>query len=275
MEAAWRLGIMSASPTMEGATVHQVADLVSQLVLAVPFIIGLFLYFLAIFFSRQKKRSWPVHRTIFWISGIFFAVVAVAGPVANRAHTDFTYHMAGHLLLGMLAPLLLALAAPMTLLLRSLSVTSARRVSRFLRSKPIRILSNPITASVLNIGGLWVLYTTRLYHAMHDNILLYLIVHFHIFLAGYLFTISILYIDPVAHRTSYVYRSIVLVLALAGHGILAKYLYAHPLGGVPVNQAETGGMLMYYGGDAVDLILLIILFFHWYKSTSPKEVFSF
>lgn len=275
MKAAWQLEIMSTSPTMEGAVMHQITDLVTQLALAGPFIIGLFLYFLAIFFSRKKERSWPVHRTIFWISGVFFAVVAVAGPVANRAHNDFTFHMAGHLLLGMLAPLLMALAAPMTLLLRALSVTSARSVTRLLRSKPIRILSDPITASVLNIGGLWVLYTTPIFHAMHDNILLYLVVHFHVFLAGYLFTISIVYIDPIAHRTSYVYRSIVLVLALAGHGILAKYLYAHPLDGVPASQAETGGMLMYYGGDAVDLILLIILFFHWYKSTSPKKAFSF
>lgn len=270
MKTAWHLEIISTSAPVLETSMHQVTSIAPQLLLAIPFMAGFILYFLAIFLSRQKGRNWPVHRTIFWVFGTFFAVAAVAGPVANRAHTDFTYHMAGHLLLGMLAPLLMALAAPMTLLVRSLSVTSARKVSRLLRSQPVRILSDPITASILNIGGLWLLYTTNLFHAMYESVILYLIIHLHVFLAGYLFTTSIIYIDPIAHRTSYVYRSIVLVLALAGHGILAKYLYAHPLDGIPVSQAETGGMFMYYGGDAIDLMLIIILFFHWYKSTSPK-----
>lgn len=48
--------------------------------------------------------------------------IAVIGPLSRQSHADFTIHMAGHLLLGMLAPLLNAIAAPMTLLLRTLNV---------------------------------------------------------------------------------------------------------------------------------------------------------
>ena len=34
------------------------------------------------------------------------AVAVFAGPLADAAHLDFRFHMAGHLLLGMLAPVL-------------------------------------------------------------------------------------------------------------------------------------------------------------------------
>jgi len=45
----------------------------------------------------------------------------------------------------------------------------------------------------------------------------------------------------------------------ACHGILSKYIYAHPPMGVPIDQAKTGGLVMYYGGDAIGLILITIL----------------
>ncbi|WP_059103614.1 cytochrome c oxidase assembly protein [Shouchella shacheensis] len=215
-------------------------------------------------------RTWPLHRYVFWFLGVLCATASVVGPLADRAHTDFTAHMIGHLLLGMLAPLLLVLAAPMTLLLRTINVHTARRLSRVLKSWPVRIPSHPVVASILNIGGLWVLYTTGVYVAMQQNMFLHLVVHFHVFVAGYLWTLSMIYIDPTPHRFSFVYRAIVLVTALAGHGILSKYMYAQPPPGVPIAQAELGGLLMYYGGDAIDMVLIFILCLHWFKATRPR-----
>src|SRR5690606_21044179 len=160
---------------------------------------------------------------------------------------------------------------PTTLLLRTLNVRSARHLSRLLKSKLSRFYTHPIVASLLNIGGLWVLYTTGLFNAMHHSLLLHLLIHIHVFVAGYLFTISIIYIDPVSHRFSYKYRTIVFIIALAGHGILSKYLYAYPPAGIPVEQARTGAMLMYYGGDAVDVLLIFVLFLHWHRSARPRS----
>ncbi|MBP1970493.1 cytochrome c oxidase assembly factor CtaG [Virgibacillus natechei] len=160
----------------------------------------------------------------------------------------------------------------MKLLLRSLPVQQAKNLTRFLRSRVIGLLSNPAVTATLNIGGLWILYTTDLFRMMHESTLLHVMIHVHIFLAGYLFTISLIYVEPIPHRTSYLYRSFILVLALAAHGILSKRIYAKPPEGVPANEAEAGGMLMYYGGDAVDLMIIIILCYHWYRSTSPKKM---
>ena len=229
-------------------------------------------YLAAVISSNRKHRKWPKYRIGFWILGVTSVAAALVGPLAEQAHVDFRMHMAVHLLLGMLAPLLIAISCPMTLLLRTLNVAAARRVTTLLKSWPLRFLSNPATAAVLNIGGLYALYMTDLFNLMHDSVLLYAFIHLHIFLAGYLFTVSLVYFDVTPHRHSYLYRSIVLILALAGHKILAKILYANPPEGISRAEAEAGSMLMYYGGDGIDAILIFFLCYHWYKSTAPRRI---
>ena len=242
-------------------------DVSADLILGLLLFLVWVLYCVAAIISNRRHRQWPLYRTAFWTFGVMCAASVVIGPLAAQAHTDFRAHMLGHLLLGMLAPLLIALAAPMTLILRALNVKTARRLSRALKSRPVSILSNPMTASLLNIYGLWVLYLTDLYRMMQQDMFLYTVVHLHVFLAGYLFTSSFIYIDPTPHRLSFTFRAVVFVFALAGHGILSKYIYAHPPRGVPSDQAEAGGMLMYYGGDAIDIIMIFIFCFQWYRAT--------
>ena len=227
-------------------------------------------YAAAVSMSNRKHKNWPGHRFVFWCLGALTALIALTGPLAELAHLDFRMHMAVHLLLGMLAPLLIAISRPMTLALRTLSVSSARGVTALLKSVPFRLVGNPITAAILNIGGLYVLYMTDLFHFMHQSLLLYALVHLHVFLAGYLFTVSIVYFDITPHRFSFLFRSIVLIIALAGHKILAKALYANPPEGVPRAEAEAGSMLMYYGGDAIDAFLIFFLCLHWYKSSARR-----
>lgn len=254
---------------------HDDNELILQIIFALPFVLALVFYMLAtVVSSRRYKKKWSLHRTIFWVFGILCASAAVIGPIADRAHIDFKAHMVSHLLLGMLAPLLIVLAAPMTLALRTLPVNSARGLSRILRSWPIRVISNPIFASFINVGGLWLLYTTNLYMLMQQNIFLHMLVHIHVLIAGYLFTLSIIYIDPSPHRTSFIFRSIVLLIALAGHGVLSKYIYAHPPNSVSVEESEIGGMIMYYGGDVIDFVLIFILCFQWFKTTRPRSLSS-
>ncbi|MEC3885720.1 cytochrome c oxidase assembly protein [Halobacillus sp. HZG1] len=247
--------------------------LLFDLMLAIPFLLIILLYIGAGFVSDRSPhlQKWPYWRYVLWSIGVLCAGIAVIGPLADQARIDFRAHMVGHLLLGMLAPLLLVLAAPMTLLLRTLPVSAAKKMTLLLRSSYVRVISHPVTASILNIGGLWVLYTTDLYHMMHNSLGVHVLVHLHVFLAGYLFTMSMIYIDPVAHRYSYLCRSIVFIFALAAHGILSKYLYASPPEGVSVNQAETGSMIMYYGGDAIDAVLIFILCLQWYQSAQPNK----
>jgi len=219
--------------------------------------------------SPRHKQPWPWHRTLLWTAGIAVAGAALLGPIAQNAG-DFRWHMLTHLLLGMLAPLLLVLGAPVTLLLRALPTPSAKRVARLLRRPPLRIIAHPVTALVLNTGGLWLLYTTDLHTAMHGRGVIPGLISVHMLAAGYLFTAAIIGLDPVRHRPSWITRAVVLIAAMAAHAMLAKWLYAHPPAGVPVEQAEIGARLMYYGGDAVDLLLVIIFCARWYRATRPR-----
>ncbi|MEC1523811.1 cytochrome c oxidase assembly protein [Neobacillus niacini] len=259
---------------MEHHHVHQANELSNELLLALPFVLAVLIYLLLGLVSNQRHKRWPIYRYMYWVSGVFSAAAALIGPVADLAHENFTAHMIGHLFLGMLAPLLLAHAAPMTLLMRTLSVGHARKLSRILKSFPVSIFCHPLVASILNIGGLWVLYTTDLYAAMHQYNLLHTIIHLHVFLAGYLYTISIIYIDPLPHRYSFIFRAIVLILSLAAHGILSKYIYAYPPAGVPIEQAQVGGMIMYYGGDMIEIILIFLFCRQWYKAARPRTSVS-
>lgn len=219
---------------------------------------------------QPVSKSWSRWRTVSWYGGLAVAGIALIGPVAGAARESFTAHMLGHLLLGMLAPILLVLGAPITLLLRALPVRRARQAVTVLSSPPLRFLSHPITAVVLNVAGLVLLYRTDLYGQMHEHETLYLLVHAHILAAGYLFTAAMIGIDPIAHRPSYRFRMVVLMLALGAHAVLAKSLYALPPAGVPLDQTETGSRMMYYGGDIVDLLLVVIFCWQWYRATAPR-----
>jgi putative membrane protein len=166
--------------------------------------------------------------------------------------------------------LLLVLAAPITVVLRGLPTVRARRLSRALASRPVRVLTEPGVAAALNVSGLVVLYTTRVYSAMESQPLVHLLVHVHLLLVGYLFTAGLISVDPVPHRRSHLHRATVLVLAIAAHDIVAKYLYSHPPSGVDAADARSGAVMMYYAGDAVHLLVIIVFCAQWYRRPHPR-----
>lgn len=229
-------------------------------------VLALTAYLLGVY-RHRGRGPWAWWRTTVWIAGLTSVGVGWAGPLAEAARHDFTAHMATHLLVGMIGPLLLVLAAPVTLALRTLPTSGARTVSAVLRSRPARVVTHPVVAAVLNGGGVWLLYATELFELMHRSMALHLLVHVHVLLAGIAFTVAMIGPDPNPHRASLRVRATVLVVFIAAHSILAKWLYAHPPAGVEPADARAGAQLMYYGGDVVDLAILILLFAGWYPGS--------
>lgn len=226
-------------------------------------------YAVALWAARDRS-PWAASRTVVWYAGLACAAAGLTGPVATAAHTSFTAHMAAHLLVGMVAPLLLVLGAPVTLILRALPVAAARALTSLLRTLVVRVVTHPVVAGVLNAGGLWVLYTTDLFPLMHTSELVHGLVHAHLLMAGYLFTASLIGVDPNPHRASVQVRAAVLILFIAAHSTLAKRLYAHPPAGVDAADGRFGAQLMYYGGDVVDVTVIVLLFTGWYAATRPR-----
>ncbi|WP_411700521.1 cytochrome c oxidase assembly protein [Conyzicola sp.] len=219
--------------------------------------------------ANRRRRPWPVYRSVLWSAGVACLVIA-ALPGPEGTATPFVDHTIDHLLVGMLAPLLMALAAPVTLALRSLDPVPARRVTRLLRLRAVRFVTHPVTALLLNVGGMWAVYTTGIFETMHENPVVSGLVHTHFFLAGYLFTAAVLAVDPTPHRHRHLYRAGVLAVAVAAHGILAKFLFAHPPAGVSASDTETGSILMYYAGDAIDAVLIVVVCWQWFTARRRK-----
>lgn len=231
------------------------------------------LYAIALWTSRRRS-PWPLRRSACWFAGLACAALAI-GPIARAAHESLTAHMAGHLLLGMVAPLLLVLGAPVTLALRALPIDEARALSRLLRRPPVRWLTHPVVAGLINVGGLWLLYGSAsdedgLFALMHGSAFVQAVVHLHVLLAGYLFTASLVGRDPDPHRAPLAVRAAVLLAFIAVHSMLAKWLFAHPPVGSDPVDAQAGAQLMYYGGDVVDVTLLVLLGLGWFAATRPR-----
>lgn len=229
-------------------------------------------YLVLAVWTNQRYSTWPMRRYMFWFIGVVAAGLSVVGPLADAAHTSFSAHMIGHLLLGMLAPILLLYGKPLTLIMRGLPTKEARRLSRLLNSRFVAVASHPISTAFLNFGSLFILYRTDVFVWMHQSTWVYALVHIHVLLAGYVFTWSMLCADLTIHRHSFRLRTAVLIVAFAAHKVLAKTLYAMPPSGVTTGEGENGALIMYYGGDLIDLVLIILFCHSWYRATAPGRV---
>jgi putative membrane protein len=210
-----------------------------------------------------SRTTWPVARTGSWLAGLALVAFVLVGPPAH-GHGDLRAHMAGHLVIGMVAPVLLVLGAPVTLALRALPRRHARRLARLLRTAPVRVLTDPFVATALNVGGLWVLYRTGLVGSMLHDPNLHLLVSVHVLLTGWLATAAVLAVDPAPHRRGVAARAGALAAGMAAHDVLAKVLYADPP--VDVHEAGAGARLMYDGGTVVHVVVAALLWRQWYVS---------
>jgi len=224
-------------------------------------------YLLGLQRQWRRGRPWSFWRLLALLAGTSMVLFAISPPVMLHAHQDLRGHMLQHLLLGMFAPLLLVLAAPVSLLLRTLPTAGARALVAVLRSGPLRLLAHPLTALLLNLGGMYLLYLTPLYAASLGSPALHWLVHWHFLAAGCLFTWAILAgPDPAPHAARAWVRLGVLFVAMAAHATLAKLMYGF---GWPrgthhgLEEIQAAAQLMYYGGDLAEMLLLGLLFARW------------
>lgn len=225
---------------------------------------------------RSAGRGWPRRRTATFAAGVVLVAAATSPLGSAVGHADARGHMAQHLVLGMYAPLALVLAAPGTLLLGSAPVTTRRPLRALLGSVAVHRLTHPAVAAVLSVGGLYALYLTPLYALSLERPDVHVLVLVHFVLAGYLFAWSIAGPDPAPRRPRMRTRVAVLVLAAAGHAVLAKVLYARadrlpPGAGHLPGEVEQAAQWMYYGGDVAEILLATALFAAWYRRRGRRS----
>lgn len=223
---------------------------------------------------RNPVAGWSRRRTACFAIGLALAAVALLPPVASFAHADFRGHMVQHLLIGMYAPLALVLGAPVTLLLRTLPVAGARRLSAVVHSGPGRLPAHPVTALLLSTGSLVVLYFTPLYDAVTSRPAGHWLLHAHFLLSGCLFAHVIAGPDPAPARPGVRARLVILGCAIAVHAVVAQLMY----GGfwvdvhAPIAEVRGGAEIMYYGGDIAELLLAAALVSTWRPERRSRPV---
>jgi putative membrane protein len=256
---------------------HRAAGLgtLAEWALLLPIAALLALYLTAAARQRRAGRPWNVWRTATFSAGLALLAIALSPPLADFAHHDLRGHMAQHLLVGMVAPLGLVLGAPLNLAFRVLPRRASRSLVFFLHSAPIRLLSHPVTALALNIGGMALLYLTPLYNLVRSSPALHLLMHLHFLAAGTLFAWSIAGPVPAPDRPGMRMRLVVLFLSIAAHATLSKllYIYLLPAGSLhSANEIRSAAQLMYYGGDVAELFLATALFTAWYQKRGRRLV---
>lgn len=244
--------------------------------MTVPLIIvavALSVYLLLALRQRAGARSWSWWRTGLFLSGSALLMWGLMPQFLPFPEGDFRKHMLQHLLIAMLAPIGLVMAAPMTLILRTVPTRVGRTISRVLQSRVLQIVANPVTALVLDLGGMVVLYFTPLYVEMMTSPTLHYLVHFHFVAAGCLYTWVIAGPDPAPHRPSVPARLIVLGIAVIIHSVLSQMLYAGIFVAVPApaEQLQRGAELMYYGGDIAEMLLAFALVTTWHPVRKPER----
>jgi len=208
-------------------------------------------------------HCWPKWRTLSFLTGIALLALASSPPLVAAAHTDINAHMTQHLLVGMFAPIFLVIGTPVTLLLVSLPPPVSRKITGLFKGGFFQAIIHPGTALLLNIGSMYLLYLTPLYARSLTHPVIHHLIHLHFFIAGYLFTWSLIAPDAVPGRAGVTLRGGILFSGIAAHAFLAKYMYAYAYPhGTPFSQTaiRDAAMSMFYWGDLAELILAAFFF---------------
>jgi len=244
------------------------------------------LYIYGVVVLSRRGDKWPVGRTIAFAISVSLVDFATSGGIGVYAHFAFSYHMLGHMILGMIAPIGFVLSAPITLALRTLPQgrTPEERGIRgtlisVIHSKYSVIITNPIVALALFDGSLFVLYMTPLFGKLMQSHSGHFAMDIHFLLAGYLFFYVIVGIDPNPRKIPHIVRIIVLFAAMSIHAFFSIALLStsslldggyfgslHRLWNTNLlSDQHTGAALGWMMGEIPILLALVATFIQWIR----------
>jgi putative copper resistance protein D len=233
--------------------------------------------------SRGGTR-WPARRTACWLLAMLTLVISVDGPVARYAEVLFWVHMAQHLLLIMVAPMLLIWAQPLRLVHAKGGARASGLAERVQRSRVARWLSAPLFGLGLYTAVVVLTHLTGFQQisATHGwvrglELALYLV-------SGWLFFVSLAGDELIAWSLPYLLRFVVLavgmgadtltgvVLMLSSRPLAPVYGLAHPGWGPSLlRDQELAGAIMWFGGDLLMMLLMILVAVQWGRAGSDRQ----
>jgi cytochrome c oxidase assembly factor CtaG len=258
-------------------------------VLAVLSLLGVVGYLAALVVLRRSGVAWPWWRTASWIAGCL-SLFAVTGTWLNGySMVLFSVHMAQHMVLSMISPLLLLIGAPVTLALRTLprgrSLAGVPRALLLdaLHSRVARFLSHPLFTLPLFLGSLYGVYFTPVFDALMGNPVGHQFMLAHFTVTGLLFFGPILSQDPWPRTMGHGGRMLELLIPMPLHaffgvaimmaGSLVVETFARPPAGWgvdPLGDQSTAGSIAWSFGELPTVFVMAIVLFSWMGSEDRK-----
>jgi putative copper resistance protein D len=255
-------------------------------------ILAVALYIKGVAILKKRGDAWPVGRTIAFALGIAGIDFATSGGLGVYAMYSFEYHMIAHMTLGMIAPIGIVLGAPITLALRTLPQgrTSEERGPRqilvaLLHSRVGILLTNPVIALALFDGSLFVLYFTDLFGNLMSSHAGHLLMNIHFILAGFLFFMIIIGVDPSPRRIHHLVRIVILFAAMAIHAffsiallstttLIDKGFYSSQnipwLSSAILDDQRAGASVSWAMGEIPIILALIATFILWMRDDAKE-----
>ena len=255
-------------------------------------VLAVALYIKGVVILKKRGDAWPVGRTIAFALGISGIDFATSGGLGVYAMYSFEYHMIAHMTLGMIAPIGLVLGAPITLALRTLpqgrtpTETGPRAILvSLLHSRIGTLFTNPVIALALFDGSLFVLYFTDLFGTLMASHAGHLLMNIHFILAGFLFFMIIIGVDPTPRRIHHLVRIVILFAAMAIHAFFSISLLATTtlidkgfyssqnipwLGAGILDDQRAGGSVSWAMGEIPIILALIATFILWMRDDAKE-----
>ncbi|WP_420363469.1 cytochrome c oxidase assembly protein [Curtobacterium aetherium] len=196
---------------------------------------------------RRGHPTWPLTRTVSWIAGLLAVAAVLVGPLGHAGNHDLTTHVLGHVVIGMLAPVLLVLGSPVTLARRTLEPVPLQRLGRLAGNPLTAALAFPVVAGVLAVGASWLLYTgTTAADSTHDPAL-HSVVMIGFLLVGLLLTAGVVGVSAGIRRSPRWLRVAVLVLATAVLCAEAVLMAVDGVPGIAAGQVPSSAVALAVG----------------------------
>ncbi|MBT0771339.1 bifunctional copper resistance protein CopD/cytochrome c oxidase assembly protein [Kineosporia sp. J2-2] len=253
--------------------------------------VGLVAYLTGVYRLRRRGDAWPVGRTVAILLGLAVLVYTTCSGPAVYGRVTFSGHMVMHMMLSMIVPPLLVLGAPVTLALRTLAVRKdgSRGPREWLlivtESRYLRLISFPPVAAALFAGSLVVFYYSGLFqlalttHTGHE------LMDVHFLFSGYLFTWTMIGVDPGPRRMGFPLRLIVLLATMAFHAFFFLALMngetvlqpdffgnlGRTWGESLLADQQTGGGIGWGIGEVPTLLIAVVLMFQWARSDARES----
>lgn len=231
------------------------------------------------------SHPWQKSRTWCFLAGLVVTAFALVGPPGAYDDVFFYAHMTQHILLSLLAAPLLVLGDPVLLVLRASAAETRRRVwVPVLRSRVVRVLTNPVFGWVFFVGVMGVTHIPRIY----DGFLTHSALHDYVEHPLYLVS-AVVYFQPllvpstgtrhVPHGVRIVSLFTMMVpMAMLGFAIfaaprLAYPYYAHvarPFGPDALADQHLAGILMWSTSMALGVVWLVVAAYHWLEDEERR-----